>query len=176
MRLFLPALVFFLTLAGCAQVYSPPPPNWSAPTPPAMQVNVIRDDFQKTSRYEGPNCATKSHSLLFLRAVHVDGEASGAMSYVIYVSDGYSGREWILYDNAYDDQGHKLPLHLINRTVDYCDAYSCMYAEDFAIKIPKEYLLQHEGGGMRLQLSSSRGSTVYELPGGYIKAFLAQVP
>ena len=138
-----------------------------------MQFNVIRDDLKELVTYEGPNCAPQPLSAFLLRAV-----AGGGIppSYGIYITDHYYDHVWHRYEFATDSDGQSLLLHVLARQESYCDEHGCAKDERVMIRVSREYLRQHEGNGVRLQLEGKHSSEVYVLPGGYIGAFLRQAP
>ena len=172
MRRVLPMLVCVL-FSGCVQFVRGPWIDWDAATAPPMQLNIMRDDLKELVTYEGPNCAPQPLSALMLRAV-----AGGGIqpSYGIYITEHYYDDVWRRYDLATDSEGHSFLLHVLARQESYCDEYGCAKDERVMIRVSREYLRQHEGEGVRLQIDGRGGSTVYVLPGGYIGAFLRQVP
>jgi hypothetical protein len=159
--------------SGCVQFARGPSIDWDAATAPRMQLNIMRDDLKELVTYEGPNCAPNPLSALLLRAV-----AGGGMppAYGIYITDHYYDDVWRRYELATDSEGHSFLLHVLERRESYCDEYGCAKDERVMIGVSREYLGQYEGEGVRLQLEGRRGAAVYVLPGGYIGAFLRQVP
>jgi hypothetical protein len=177
MRYLLLALIC-LPPAGCA-VPSPSTSTYSTPAAPSPpSVTVKQDDFQKVTTWDGPNCAPNALSLLFLRAVHVDRENAPPTSYLIYVSHGYTDSAWHSYNQAFDSEGHPLSMRDVKHYVGNCSVYadSCSYADDFVLEVDKAYLIQHQGNGIRFQLSGKHGSVEFAMPASCISAFLAQVP
>src|SRR5260221_1907509 len=172
MRRLLPML-FCLLLSGCVQFARGPWIDWDAANAPPMQVIILRDDAKQLVTYEGPNCAPNPLSALVLRAVAGGGRPP---SYGIYITDHYYDDVWRGYELATDSEGHSFLLHVLERRESYCDEYGCAKDERVLIRVSREYLGQHEGNGMRLQLEGQRGAAVYVLPGGYIGAFLRQAP
>ena len=167
-------LMFVCVLfSGCVQFARGPWIDWDAATTPPMQLTILRDERKELVTYEGPNCAPNPLSALLLRAV-----ASGGMppAYGIHITDHYYGDVWRRYELATDSEGQSFLLQVLERRESYCDEYGCAKDERVRILVSREYLQQHEGNGVQLQMEGRGGATVYVLPGGYIGAFLRQVP
>lgn len=136
----------------------------------AAGVKSEHDEFKKQTRFTGPNSASEDYDLLMLRATKTD--ATGAISYQIYVADYYSG-EWRFYKSAYDSKGEKLETILISRDVTGCDRTGCGHKEHLAIPVTLKYLEENMSSGVRFKISGKAGEEVFFIPGPYIQTFLS---
>lgn len=56
------------------------------------------------------------------------------------------------------------------------NGWDCTYTETFGIDVVRQDLESHRESGFRIRLNSLGGGQEFELPGGYVKIFLAKVP
>lgn len=134
------------------------------------KLKTERDEFKKQTRFTGPNTASEDYDLLMLRATKAD--ATGAVSYQIYIADYYSG-EWRFYNSTYDSNGAKLETIVISRDVTGCDRTGCGHKEHLAIPVTLKYLEESTSSGIRFKISGKAGEEVFFLPGPYIQTFLS---
>lgn len=135
-------------------------------------ITVQRDDFKKMTNFKGPNASPDILQKLFLRAWKTD--ATGTISYQIYVMDYYRG-DWRFYNEAYDSNGTSLDTTIISRNVDSCSRYGCWHEEHLGLNVTRDYLESHQASGIRFKVSGKAGENVFYIPSGYIKGFLLVV-
>lgn len=95
------------------------------------------------------------------------------MAYVITLRDMIPG--WLFLNEAYDIDGNKLPVNVLNRDV-HCSSATCLHMETIQIVVSRDYLEQHQQTGIKFQVSGKNGSEEYQIPSTYIKTFLDNVP
>mgnify|MGYP003594130486 FL=1 len=144
--------------------------NVSDPQVVSSAISVQRDDFKKTTNYIGPNASPNTLDQVFLRAWKAD--ATGSISYQIYVMDYYDG-DWRFYNSAYDSNGNSLDTTLISRDVGSCSRYGCWHEEHLGLNVSRAYLEKNQDSGIRFKVSGKAGEKVFFIPAGYIKAFLS---
>lgn len=164
------ALASAALLAGCAAAPGGivPMETW------ARQIEVQHDEFRKTRTTVGAD-AQPGFSRLFLR--HIESQQGPAPTAVtqLYIAAKYSGR-WHFYSDASDIHGTRLPVTLIDRTVDGCSRYGgCSYTEDVGITLTTDYLRQHLASGIDVRLYGKGGDQTFHVPGPYIEAFLTAI-
>ncbi|MDP1637909.1 MAG: hypothetical protein Q8K74_13390 [Candidatus Nitrotoga sp.] len=168
-----------LSLTGCVSPYVPPSP------PPAplvdlknvqdvkKSVTVKRDDFKKTTTYVGPEI-NRGGTSTFLRSWKNDKDAYP--SYQIYVTTVYDD-DWRFYDTAYDSNGNRLDVLVIDREVlkGGCSKYGCVHTEDVAFTVSKEYLEKNIQSGITFKLNgrTANAEIIQFIPGAYIEGFLS---
>lgn len=137
------------------------------------------NEFTKVYTYWGPSVDRKgmldggSWATYLQASRH---ENSSHFNFNFFIRDLYDG-EARFYNSAYDINGNSLRLKNEDMKIFGCRSlYSCSYWEDVRIPISLEYLREHEAKGIKLQLRGSGGSTIVELPGIYIRGFLAALP
>lgn len=165
------AALLAITLSGC--VTQPQRKTIATMEDAATAVRVSRDDFKKMTDYRGPDVAEGSSDTLFIRAWKADGQPT---RYQVYVADYYNS-EWRFYTSAYDSDGTRLDVTLIDRQVGSCSRYGgCSHTEHMGINVSRDYLEQKAESGMRFQISGRGGQEVFFVPGFHIKGFLASTP
>lgn len=139
----------------------------------SQNVRVKQDEFQKQTEYIGPTMSfgmragDVTETKVFLRAYKKN---DNTISYQIYVRDFYKGR-WRLYDRAFDKDGNKFDVVVIDRTVDSCNVY-CYYYEDVGIDVTADYLNAHTQSGTTFKVAGNGGEVIFSVPGPYIEGFL----
>lgn len=168
-RLILLALVFLV--AGCAAQIK---------NPQSVTTKVERhyDEFTKVITYWGPGIDRRGNLSKFeltkLRAVR--HEKSNNLSFSLFIYDAYDG-EARFYESAYDQDGNRLAISRLDIKIYGCSRlYHCTYSEYLRMDLSLDYLRRHENKGMKFQIRGEKGSAVIEVPGLYIKGFLAALP
>lgn len=131
------------------------------------RIEVTYDEFKKVTAIEGSQLKDKD-ALIFLRAWKSDTEST---KFQLYVVDSYGGK-WRFYADAWDSDGKKMPVTLINREVENCSRYGCVYTEHVGIEVKRDYLQTRLTSGIRLKISGNGGEVVISVPASYIAAFL----
>jgi hypothetical protein len=171
-NLIIASLAFSVTLTGCA---IPEPVNWNDPNTVSTRTVINHDDFKKVTNYRGPDIAsgfTALYTALFLRAWKND--KTGDVQYQIYDREWYSG-DWRFYDTAYDSNGNKLDVTVIDRKVNECERSKCYYHEDLGLNVSRDYLEKSRESGVKFKVSGKGGEAVEFLPPGYIQGFLSTI-
>lgn len=175
------AALITTTLAACYMPIIPSTPT----TPPIpyvdlnnvqdvkKSVKVKRDDFKKTTTYISPEIGHGGTST-FLRSWKNDKEASAR--YQIYVTTVYDD-DWRFYDTAYDSNGNRLDVLVIDREVlkGGCSQHGCAHTEDVAFNVSKEYLEKNIQSGITFKLNgrTANAEIIQFIPGAYIEGFLS---
>lgn len=160
-----------LVLALSACVAGAPNINVSDSQAVTRAISIERDDFKKIINFQGPNASGTSDINLLIRAWKAD--ATGKITYQIYVMDKYHSSGWRFYSTADDSNGNNLDTTVISRKVVGCYSTGCTYNEHLALNIEQEYLEKNQETGIRFKLSGKAGDKVFFIPSGYIKAFLS---
>lgn len=160
-------LALLTPLLGC--VATAPKLNLYNVAEVSQAISVKRDDFEKSSRFSGPNASIKPFDNVFIRAWKFDG--SNALKYQIYVQDYYEGG-WRFYSIAFDSNGVMLKTIVISRDVGSCTKYGCSYNEHIGIDVSESYLKENTRNGINFKLSGKSGEEFFFIPGAYIEAFL----
>lgn len=171
-----------ILLSGCmSSSYIPSSP--AAPRLPHVDLNnaqdvkrsvtVKRDDFKKTTNYHSPEIGYNGTST-FLRSWKNDKDADA--TYQIYVTTVYDD-EWRFYDTAYDSNGNRLDVLVIDRDVlkGSCSQYGCAHTEDVAFNVSKEYLEKNIQNGITFKLNgrTAKAEIIQSIPGAFIEGFLS---
>ncbi len=172
-----PIILTLIILSGC---FRRPQINWTNPAETQGRVQITQDDFKKITNYKGPNIEKLDqghYDKVFIRAWRAQKDKK--TSYQIYVSDTYSnfytGGSWKSLSEAYDSNGTKFDLIKIDTDVS-CGRHYCQHTEDVGLNVSRKYLEEHIASGISFQISGTGGKEVFEVPGGYMKGFLASVP
>lgn len=129
---------------------------------------VKYDEFEKTTKYTGPNASGNEIDYLLIRGWK---RKSGIISYQIYVSDYYP-LNWHFYNRAFDSNGELLDMVTIDREVESCHSY-CSYRETIGLTVTRNYLEKAKNTGIRFKLSGKSGEdAIFSIPAAYIKGFL----
>jgi hypothetical protein len=165
-------IVNCVLLLGCAPVVR----QWDRNDPQQIKLHtkISYDQFKKITKYRGPyTTPTETHRLegLLLRAY----KEEGASFYQIYVVDRYRAEGWRHYNECYDSGSKKLEITHIDRDVT-CDSDGCVYTEELAINLTRDYLQEHQDSGLTFKLYGSGGSETFAISSTYIEAFLSCVP
>jgi len=177
--------LFLVTVTGCASMYEDRsmPAASATPTIPRIDINNVhdvkrsvtikRDDFKKTTTYISPEIGHDGTST-FLRSWKNDKEADAR--YQIYVTTVYDD-EWRFYDTAYDSNGNRLDVVVIDRDVlkGGCSQYGCAHTEDVAFNVKKEYLEKNIQSGITFKLNGRtvKAEIIQSIPGSFIEGFLS---
>ena len=137
------------------------------------------NEFTKVHTYWGPSIDRKGMLDRGYWATYLQAsrhERSSHFNFYFFIRDRYDG-EARFYNSAYDINGNSLLITHEDIKIFGCSSrYSCSYWEDVSIPMSLEYLRQHEIKGIKLQLRGKGGTTIVELPGIYIRGFLAALP
>lgn len=165
-RLILPLVIFLV--AGCAVQIK----NQQSVT---TKVERYYDEFTKVITYWGPGIDRQGKMQKFapnkLQASR--NEKSKNLSFSLYIDDSYDG-EARFYESAYDHNGNRLAISRLDIKLYGCSRlHHCTYSEYLRMDLSLDYLRRHENKGMKFQIRGEKGSAVIEVPGLYIKGFLA---
>jgi len=150
--------------------------NWNDSAEITGSIEIEYDEFAKITEYTGPVYSDFSgyRSHLFLRAFKHD--KLDRTDYQVYVYSYYCRKGWRFYNRAYDSEGNRLEIIVIDRNVESCGRNRyCCYWEHIGVNIAQDYLEKHKEAGMRFKLAGKGGSEVFCVPAAYIKAFLNRV-
>lgn len=154
-------------LAGCASV------DVSSPAAVTSGVVVKRDDFKKLIEYRAPFMQLGfGDGSVYLRGFEsTNKDVHKLVAPVTQLSVTLYPRSWMFLDSAYDADGRRLEVKVLNRSVDSCSKYTCLHNEAVAITLPTGYLSTHKDG-LRIQVSGKGGSYEVAVPGAYVQGFL----
>jgi len=139
----------------------------------SKRIKIKYDEFEKTTKYDGPLEKWENCDNIFLRAWKADSAKDTA--YQIYVIDYYNGK-WRFYKYGYDDDGNALDVISIDRDVDSCRYGNCSLREHVGINVSRKYLENRKDRGIKFKISGDAGEEICGLDSPYIKAFLATIP
>ena len=78
---------------------------------------------------------------------------------------------WLFIDTAYDIQGNKLDLKVLDRKV----LSGSVVQETIGIRLDDPYIAQAVVNGINLKLIGKRGKTIIKLSGGFVFGYLQKV-
>lgn len=164
-------LLVLLTLSGCVV----PPANrvnidWTDPEQISVKVDVDYDDYQRLIHFTGPNYYSYREASVFLRSWR--SFKSNEHHYQIYISDPYKANQWRFYDRAKGLETGELDLVLISRDAISCAAANCLFQEDVAINVTRDFLVHHQDRGFNFKLMGQGSEELFHVPGPYIQGFL----
>ena len=154
-----------LVLSGCATV------DIHNPTAVAARITVQRDDFKKVAIYRAPRFEYKNKWMHMRAAQTYHGQPLTQQLVVELSTWG-----WAFFDTAYDSEGRRLDVTVLDRSVFSCSSGICLNNETVALNFPMGYLQAHASSGLRLQISGKRGEQVVEVPPAYLTGFMSAVP
>lgn len=171
-RIFATSLsILVLAASASAAQSAQPDAAITDPVRASSLTKVTRDDFKKTTNYQGANASPQN--ALYLRAWRDDRTAS--TTFQVYLTSFYS-TEWRHYDEAYDSDGNRLDFISINKRVDSCNGdRGCYYEETVGLYVTRKYLEDHQDTGIRYKVSGKTGEFTGFLPAAYVKGFLMSV-
>lgn len=150
------------------------PLDFINPAVVSSNISIKRDDFKKLTEFLGPNLAR--YPLvegLYIRAWRPD--TSNSITYQIYINNYYFDKHWHFYDSAWDSAGTKLKAISVDRSVERCFDDGCARNEHIGIVVDRNYLDARVETGEKIQISGKAGSSVFNIPSGYIRGFLNRV-
>jgi hypothetical protein len=170
-RILAAAITLALLTASAARVAPPPPALFTDYQRAAAATKVTRDEFKKTTKYQGANASTNNS--LFLRAWKDD--KTKEMTYQIYLTSFYGDR-WRFYSEAYDSNGSRLDFTSIDKKVDSCNGdRGCYFEETVGLNVSRKYLEENAETGIGYKISGKAGETTGFLPAAYVKGFLVSI-
>jgi hypothetical protein len=148
--------------------------NWQDSKSITNAIKVEYDEFKKTTKYTGPYHPNRLlASNIFIRAWKTDDDPSKVRCQ-IYVDAYYRG-DWRFYDHAYDSDGNRLDVTLIDRSVISCSGGTCSHSEDIGVNVDIGYLKKHASSGIRFKVVGRGGEEVFVVPSPYINAFIERL-
>lgn len=161
----------FAVLTGCASV------DVSSPTAVSSGVVAKRDDFKKLIEYRAPFMPLGfGDGSVYLRGFEsTNKDVHKLVAPVTQLTVTMYPRSWMFLDSAYDADGRRLDVKVLNRSVDSCSKYTCLHNEAVAITLPTGYLSAHQNG-LRIQVSGKGGNYEVAVPGAYVQGFLTAMP
>lgn len=148
----------------------------SAPAP-ALNVGVWTDAASGIRHYRGPIAAgAVANGAAYLIGSEILGSVGSEQVHLMVT---VHLKDWLFLNSASDAYGEKLQTTLLDRTIERCvrgrDTSLCTLTETVSIKVPRSYL-QRNTKGIRLLLAGQYGGYVVNLPGAYVRGFLAAIP
>jgi len=137
----------------------------------AKATVVLREDYNLTTIYRGPNISSNPQDQLFIRAMKTD---TGNITYQIYVIINYTGI-WRFYNWAYDTYGKTMMLTNMTRDIGECKRIDCAQHEFVILDVTRNYLEENMQSGLRFWMrgKEEKAKEVFFIPSGYIIAFLS---
>lgn len=146
----------------------------------AAGIKVDYDNYKKIKTYSAP-VMKQSHQygitkhLGFVSLLAVKKDKTDEIIYSIHVRDTHFLTNWRFLDTAYDIDGNQLTVKKLGTNIN-CISLTCLREESIIILVSRTYLEQHQGTGIKFQVSGKNGQENYEVPAEYIQAFLSKVP
>lgn len=161
----------FSVLTGCASV------DVSSSADVSSNVTVERDDFKKLIQFSGPTIKLGfGDGIAQLRGYEsTRKEVQQLVEPTAQLVVKMFPFSWVFYDTAYDADGRRLEVTVLNRSVGSCSKYLCSHDETVSVKLPRGYLSEHKNG-IRIQVSGKGGSYEVAVPGAYVQGFLTAMP
>ena len=175
------AIIVLLSVLTFGCVAPQPRVDWTNPQEVTSRIETQYDNLKKVTTFTGPNCASDRGDTLFIRAWKAD--ATSEITYQIYVKNCYltptstpysaDGATWRFYGAANDENRTALDVLPIARSVADCKSSSCncIFCEEIGINATREYLVQHQDGGIKIKLIGKGGEEIFSIPSGYVRAF-----
>jgi len=165
------AIIISLFMLGCAKCITR---DWGDRADIKGDITVKYDNFKKVWKYVGPDKYENKKGLFdsqryFLRAFKSD--KTNKTIYQIYVIT--TSGHWRYQDSAYDNDGNKLDVTVIDRKVGFCDhQLGCSLHEHVGINISEDYLRTYRTTNLKIEVSGSAGDNIIEIPATYTETFM----
>ncbi len=155
-------LILFIFTAGCAGV------RYETTDQVAEDTKIIKDPYTNTTWVNSPqvNCGDSIGDKCYFRTAFVN-DKFGFYQLVIRIMN----KGWLFIDTAYDIQGNKLDLKVIDRKV----LRGSVVQEIVGIRLDDPYIAQAVVNGINIKLIGKRGKTIIKLSGGFVFGYLQAV-
>lgn len=159
-------IICILLSQGCASI------DWNDPASIAKEIKVEKDQFTKKTSIVGPDSAslTPNHYGTWdsVKLSAAKSETGSLVYRINVVASRTFSESWMFLDSGYDSSGAKLNVSVIDRMV-----ISPSVLEYLLIPVSRDYLVINQDSGITFELTGSRGSKRFSIPGAYIKVFLS---
>jgi len=154
-------IIFFLS--GCTGVH------YETTDQVAQATKIIKDPYTNTTWVNSPhiNCGGSISNKCYFRTAFINEKFAFYQLILITVN-----KNWQFLDTAYDIQGNKLDLIVIDRKV---LRGTGSVQEIVGIKLTDPYMAQAVINGINIKVIGKRGNVIIKLSGGYVFGYLQRV-
>ena len=153
-------VIFLLT--GCAGV------RYETTDQVAQATKIIKDPYTNTTWVNSPpvNCGDSIGDKCYFRTAFINEKFAFYQLVLKIMNKG-----WLFLDTAYDIQGNRLDLKVLDRKV----LRGGVVKEILAIKLSDPYMAQAVVNGVDIKVIGKRGQLIVKLSGGYVFGYLQKV-
>lgn len=154
--------IIVLISVGCAGV------RYETTDQVTEATKVIKDPYTNTTWINSPtvNCGDSIGDKCYFRTAFINDKFAFYQLVIKIMNKG-----WLFLDTAYDIQGNKLDLKVLDRKV----LRGSVVQEIIGIKLEDQYIAQAVVNGINIKLIGKRGRTIIKLSGGYVFGYLQKV-
>ena len=156
------SLFIIFLLIGCAGV------RYETTDQVAQATKVIKDPYTNTTWVNSPpvNCGDSIGDKCYFRTAFINEKFAFYQLVLKIMNKG-----WLFLDTAYDIQGNRLDLKVLDRKV----LSGGVVREVVGIKLADPYMAQAVVNGMNIKVIGKRGQIIVKLSGGYVFGYLQKV-
>jgi|SRR5258706_1578798 len=157
-----------IALSGCAIA---PSIEKETPFEIASRSRIGHDDFRKVTTVDGQALlfGDFGQNRYWLAARKLDADTN-ALYEVLFKTVRGSDDGWAFWSEAFDDNGHQLPVQKLGSEV----GDSGMTYELIAVQLTRDYINEHRVG-IKMRVDGQRAQQIVVFPSNYIEGFLLKV-